>query len=147
MRERRELFGHGIEFAGFLIVFLAVLWQSTFSDWWKDQLDEWQSRIQEELIISLQYSVANLAALETEQDPKQRLELTRKISEGSIRAVEDAIIQRDKRSDEMKTGQAALFLNINTWLAMAGACLFAFGKWFTLAAAIDRAKKIEKDQE
>ncbi len=139
--ERKEIWGHGLEFVGLLAVLLSALWHAGFSGWWEDQLHEWQAQIQEDVNLSLLYSAANLAALQTEQDPALRAELTRKITAGTAKSVQEAIDQRDKRRQEMESGQAALFLSINTWLLVAGASLFAIGKWFTLTAALSRAAK------
>lgn len=141
MRKRNELVGHGIELVGLTLVFITILWQSILSDWWESQLYEWQSSIQENLIVALQHSVANLADLETAQNQKQRQELAQEIKKNSIRALEDANRERNKRRNEMESGQAALFIKIKIWLTAAGALIFAIGKFFTLWATMERSEK------
>lgn len=134
MSERRELWGSRLEFAGVLVVMLTAFWQAAFSDWWKDQLGEWQSYIQEEVNLSLLYSVHNLAELELVQDSQAKMDIVQKMRNQTARTVEKAIGERNKRQSEIKKGQAALFFQIRTSLVMLGAILFSIGKWLSLSA-------------
>ena len=92
-----------------MVVLLATFWQAAFSDWWDDQLREWQSYIQEDVNLSLLYSVANLAQLDTAQDPQARLQLARKISEGTARTVGEAIAQGTSDATRRRTVKPRCF--------------------------------------
>lgn len=133
--KRYELWGHGLEFAGVVVVLLATLWQAGFSDRWKDELGEWQFYIQEEVNLSLLYSVQDLAELDSEMNPQQKAKVIQRMRDDTARTVQKVIDERNRREHEIKSGQAAVFFRIRNWLVAGGALLFAFGKWMLVAAA------------
>ena len=137
---RCELWGHRLEFAAVLVAALAAFWQAGFSDWWRDQLGEWQFYIQEEVNLSLLYSVQRAAEIESVSDPRLRADLLQKMREDTARTVGKIIDERTKRQTEIKKGQAALFFHIRDGFLIIAAMLFAVGKWLSLAAARSRIR-------
>ena len=138
VQKRYELWGHRLEFAGVVVVMFATFWQAGFSDWWKDQLGEWQFYIQEEVNLSLLYSVQNLAELDSEMNPQQKAKVIQRMRDDTARTVQKVIDDRKRREHEIKSGQSAVFFRIRDSLLVVGAVLFAVGKWMLLAAARGR---------
>ena len=134
MTASREVWGLRFELAGLLVVLAATLWQLTVTDWWDQQLREWQAYIQEDVNLAVLLSLKDLGYLATVEDKTTRQRVATEIYERTSRAVNDAISKREERRKAIRDGQPETFAKVRMVLLLLGAGLLVVGKWMTLSA-------------
>jgi hypothetical protein len=134
----REVWGLRFELAGLLLVLAATIWQANITDWWDEQLREWQALIQEDTNLALLVSVGNLEHLETTKDDYIRQQLAIDIKDRTSRVANKIIEDRQRRPATMSEGQAGAAAKVRRFLLIFGAGLVAVGKWTTMSAVRNR---------
>ncbi len=130
----REVWGLRFELAGLLVVLAATFWQLTVTDWWDQQLREWQAYIQEDVNLAVLLSLKDLGYIATVEDKTTRQRVSTAIYERTSRAVNDAISKREERRKAIREGQPEAFAKVRMVLLLLGAGLLVVGKWMTLSA-------------
>lgn len=134
MESKKEMWGNRIEIAGMAVVFAATVAQIQFTDWWDDQLRDWQALIQESVNLAELDSLSNLALMMNEPDADRRKKIADAIHDRTASAYAHAIKERDDRYRAKTTGQAVLFDTIKSSLLLFGSVLLAIGKVLTYVA-------------
>ncbi len=132
--KKREVWGLRLELVGLCIILFATGWQVGVTDWWDQQLIEWQSRIQEEVNLAILLSLQQLGSLIAEDDKKEEKEKALRVYKLTSQAYQKAISMRDRRRETMANGQANDFQNVRAILLVMGAGFLTIGKWLTLSA-------------
>jgi len=128
---RYELYGIRMEIAGLLFLFIATAWEIKFTNRWDQGLSNWQSRIDDEVNITILETLADIADIAATENLQERDQMAKKVTSTVVMAANTLQAERLKKEKEVSSGQASWMNNVRYSLFLLGAFFLFIGKWLS----------------
>jgi hypothetical protein len=134
MKNDKGLWGLRLELIGLFIIFLTIVWQISFTNWFASVAQDWVRYIQEDVNYETLNSLQVISTQVAENNPERRAEMARDVYDRLTKARSKLIDERDKRDKFITNGQYSFFMTIHAALLVLGALMMVVGKWMNLKA-------------